>query len=286
MNFRNLTMEFWYKGRKHMLRGAGRQITIFGAGKLEKITGVESQLCMIQVMPARCNEFQWCALETTGEPERDAQLVTLLEEFSELFEEPTQLPPSRGVFDHTIVLQDGTEPVNKRPYRYPSVKKDIIENLVQQMLDQGIIQANNNPFASPVVFMGKKDGTWRLCVDYRDLNKFTVKNKFPIPVVEDLLDELEGSKVFSKIDLRSGYHQLRMTVADIPKTAFRTHSGHFEYLVMPFGLSNAPTTFQGLMNSVFKQFLRKFVLVFFDDILIYSHTLQDHLVHLKSGFWK
>lgn len=121
------------------------------------------------------------------------------------------------------------EPVNKRPYRYPSVKKDVIESLVQQMLDQGIIQPSCSPFASPVVLVGKKDGSWRLCVDYRDLNKSTIKNKFPIPVVEDLLDELGGSKIFTKIDLRSGYHQLRMAAEDVPKTAFRTHSGLFEY---------------------------------------------------------
>lgn len=147
------------------------------------------------------------ALETKDNIDKDPRIVSLLKDYRELFAEPTGLPPSRGIYDHKIVLQSGTEPINKRPYRYPSVKKDIIEELVQQMLDQGIVQPSSSPFASPVVLVGKKDGSWRLCVDYRDLNKHTVKNKFPIPLVEDLLDELGGSVIFSKIDLRAGYHQ-------------------------------------------------------------------------------
>ncbi|XP_059277948.1 uncharacterized protein LOC132032198 [Lycium ferocissimum] len=233
MNFNKLTMEFWYKGKKHLLRGN------------------QSQLCMIQVVPTMCTELY--ALETKEEANTDPRILAVIQEFRELFAEPTQLPPSKGVFDHRIVLHNG------------------------------IVQPSCSPFASPVVLVGKKDGTWRLCVDYRDLNKHTVKNKFPIPIVEDLLDELGGSTIFSKIDLRAGYHQLRMAEEDIPKTAFRTHSGHFEYLVMPFGLSNAPATFQGLMNTVFQKFLRKSVLVFFDDILI-CKTVEDHLLHLRSVF--
>jgi hypothetical protein len=158
----------------------------------------------------------------------------ILQEFSGIFEEPKELPPEREC-DHAIPLQPDAKPVNIRPYRLPHYQKDAMESIIEQLLKSEFIRNSFSPYSSPAILVKKKDGTWRLCIDYRQLNLHTVKNKYPILVIDDLLDELNGAKCFSKIDLRSGYHQVRMSSEDIKKTAFSTHLGHYEFVVCHLG---------------------------------------------------
>jgi hypothetical protein len=151
---------------------------------------------------------------------------------------------------------------------------------LKELLDLGLIRPSVSPWGAPVIFIRKKDGSWRLCIDYRQLNKATIKNQYPLPRIDDLFDQMKGATVFSKIDLRSGYHQLRIKEDDVPNTTFKTRFGHYEFTVLPFGLTNAPGVFMSLMNGVFREYLDKFVQVFIDDILIYSRTTEEHDEHL------
>ncbi|WVZ54205.1 LOW QUALITY PROTEIN: hypothetical protein U9M48_005042 [Paspalum notatum var. saurae] len=213
----------------------------------------------------------------------ETHILTLLSEFAPVFEPVSGLPPEHYC-DHVIPLVPGAQPVSVRPYRYPPALKDEIKTQVRELLHKGLIQPSSSPFSSPMLLVKKKDGSWRPVVDYRYLNALTVRGKFPIPVFDELMDELAGSSWFSSLDLNSGFHQIHLRAGEEPKTAFQTHLGHFEFKVMSFGLCGAPGTFQGAMNVTLKPLLRKCVLVFFDDILVYSKSFAEHLVHLRAVF--
>ncbi|GJR69274.1 putative reverse transcriptase domain-containing protein [Tanacetum coccineum] len=200
--------------------------------------------------------------------------VPIVRDFPEVFpEDLSGLPPTRQV-EFQIDLVPGAAPVARAPYRLAPSK-------MKELSDKGFIRPSSSPWGAPVLFVKKKDGSFRMCIDYRELNKLTVKNRYPLPRIDDLFDQLQGSSVYLKIDLRSGYHQLRVREEDIPKTAFRTCYGHYKFQVMPFGLTNAPAIFIDLMNRVCKPYLDKFVIIFIDDILIYSKNKKEHEEHLK-----
>ncbi|GJQ95667.1 putative reverse transcriptase domain-containing protein [Tanacetum coccineum] len=214
--------------------------------------------------------------------EKRLEDVPVIRDFPEVFpEDLLGLPPSRQVEFH-IELVPGAAPVARTPYRLaPAEMKELAEQL-KELSDKGFIRPSSSPWGAPVLFVKKKDGSFRMCIDYRELNKLIVKNRYPLPRIDDLFNQLQGSSVYLKIDLRSGYHQLRVREEDISKTAFRTHYGHYEFQVMPFGLTNAHAVFMDLMNRVCKPYLDKFVIVFIDDILIYSRNNKEHEEHLRT----
>ncbi|GJW98248.1 putative reverse transcriptase domain-containing protein [Tanacetum coccineum] len=219
---------------------------------------------------------------TKKEPsKKQLQDVPVIRNFPEVFPDDLPgLPPPRQV-EFRIELVPGAAPVARAPYCLaPSELKELSDQL-KELLEKGFIRPSSSPWGAPVLFVKKKDGSFRMCIDYRELNKLTVKNRYPLPRIDDLFDQLQGSSIYSKIDLRSGYHQLRIREEDIPIMAFWTRYGHYEFQVMPFGLTNAPAVFMDLMNRVCKPYLDKFVIVFIDDILIYSKNKEEHEKHLK-----
>ncbi|GMI66048.1 hypothetical protein HRI_000274100 [Hibiscus trionum] len=209
------------------------------------------------------------------------QDIRVVKEFPGVFpEELPGLPPNREV-EFGIELYENTTPVSITPYRMAPKELKELKTQLQELLDRGFIRPSMSPWGAPILFVKKKDGTMRMCIDYRQLNKLTIKNRYPLPRIDDLFDQFRGAAVFSKIDLRSGYYQLKVKDVDVPKTAFRTRYGHYEFLVMPFGLTNAPAAFMDMMNRVFHEYLDKFVVVFIDDILVYSRTEAEHEEHLR-----
>ncbi|GJR40579.1 putative reverse transcriptase domain-containing protein [Tanacetum coccineum] len=279
-----------WKNKTLIIHGDGS--TQGNVTRLNIISCTKTQKYMEKGFPIFLAHVTTKEIEDKSEKKR-LENVPIVQDFPEVFPEDLPgLPPTRQV-EFQIDLVPGAAPVARAPYRLaPSKMKELSEQL-KELSDKGFIRPSSSPWGAPVLFVKKKDGSFRMCIDYRELNKLTVKNRYPLPRIDDLFDQLQGSSVYSKIDLRSGYHQLRVREeegvkkvgvggGDIPKTAFRTRYGHYEFQVMSFGLTNAPAVFMDLMNRVCKPYLDKFVIVFIDDILIYSKNKKEHKEHLKQ----
>ena len=210
------------------------------------------------------------------------KLKELVDVFKDVFWDtlPKGRPPKRDIV-HEICTEEGMTPPSQPPYRLGLAEQDKMEEQVKDLLAQGFIRPSASPYGTPILFVPKKDGRWHVCIDYKALNKWTVKDQFPLPRIDSLLERLGQAMVFTKLDLASGYHQIAMEETSIQKTAFHTNKGHFEFLVMPFGLCNAPTTFQRLINKVFANNIGKFIAIYLDDILVFSQNLDEHWQHLQ-----
>ncbi|GJV74297.1 putative reverse transcriptase domain-containing protein [Tanacetum coccineum] len=257
-------------GETLIIRGdrSKTRLNLISCIKTEKYISRGCQVFMIQVVEKKADE-------------KRLEDIPVVKEFPDVFPEDLPgIPPVRQV-EFQIDLIPGAAPIARTPYRLAPSEMQELSNQLQELTDRGFIRPSTSPWGAPVLFVKKKDGSFRMCIDYRELNKLTIKNRYPLPRIDDLFDQLQGSSVYSKIDLRSGYHQLRVREEDIPKTAFRTRYGHYEFQVMPFGLTNAPAVFMDLMNRVCKPYLDKFVIVFIDDILIYSCNKEEHASHLR-----
>ncbi|GJT30553.1 putative reverse transcriptase domain-containing protein [Tanacetum coccineum] len=251
---------------------SGSKLNIISCTKTQKYIEKGCQVYLAQVTSKKAEDKS---------EEKRLEDVPIVREFLEVFPEDLPgLPPARQV-EFQIDLVPGAAPVARAPYRLAPAEMQELSTQLQELSDRGFIRPSSSPWGAPVLFVKKKDGSFRMCIDYRELNKLTMKNRYPLLRINDLFDQLQGSRVYSKIDLRSGYHQLRVREEDIPKTAFRTRYGHYEFQVMPFRLTNAPKVFMDLMNRVCKPYLDRFMIVFIDDILIYSKSRKEHEGHLK-----
>ena len=266
--------------RKEVIfRRPGLPVVVFYGERRRAPSGLISAISARCLLKKGCKGYLAHVVDTRSSEAR-LEDVPVVRDFLDVFPDDLPgLPPEREI-DFPIDLVPITAPISLPPYRMTPTKLKDLKAQLQELVDGGFIRPSISPWGAPVLFVKKKDGTWRLCIDYRQLNKVTIRNKYPLPRIDDLFDQLQGAKVFSKIDLRSGYHQLRIRESDISKTTFRTRYGHYEFLVMSFGLTNALAAFMDLMNRVFRPYLDKFIIVFIDDILVYSRSELEHERHL------
>ena len=266
-----------------------KEVKFHRPGKLEvKFKGIRRELSsnMIFAMAAQrmlrkgCHGYLAYVVET-GKDGTMVDEISVVRDFPDVFPDDIAGLPLEREVELTIDLIPGTEPISIPLYRMAPAEVRELKAQLEELLSKGFIKSSISPWGAPVLFVKKKDGSLRLCIDYRQLNRVTIHNQYPLPRIDELFDKLQGSRVYSKIDLRSRYHQLRVQESDVTKTAFRTRYRHYEFLVMPFGLTNAPLAFMDLMNQVFQPYLDRFVIVFIDDILVYSGSSEEHSEHLR-----
>ena len=292
----------WLQSTNPLVSWPERKLTFSTKGKSLLLKGVDAPTSSPEPVLS-CTQFRravrkcetsWICLVRPSESisedppalsNRPDWVKTLTEEYHDIFPEslPMELPPERHV-EHAIEIIPGSKPPSRPPYRMPPHHLQEMKRQIDELLKKGLIRPSTSPYGAPVLFVAKKDGTLRMCIDYRALNSITVKNAASIPRIDDILDQMNGAKVFSTIDLRWAYHQVRIRPEDVPKTAFRTRYGHFEFRVLTFGFTNGPATFQTLMNDIFRDLLDKFVIVYLDDILIFSRSEEEHEKHLRTVF--
>jgi hypothetical protein len=276
------TYHLFKNGVKYIVRAHIKKLnlSLVNVGQMKRLVNARKNFVLLMIKPKDNVEkkyFQGCDAKLKSD------LYELVNQYDEMFQEPKGLPPKRAI-QHEIRLQQDCPLPNIGIYRMSVMDNVEIKKQMQEFLGKGVIMPSTFPCGSPIVLVPKKDGTWNMCVDFRDLNKITVNKHYPLPRIDDLLDQLKDDKYFTKLDLRSGYHQIRISEGDTWNKTFKINQGLFECMVMPFGLCNAPTTFMRVMNDVLRTFLDDCVIVYLDDILIFRKYHEEHVSECKASF--
>jgi hypothetical protein len=255
---------------------------LLSALQVKRLLRSEQRAVLVQVTESTAERY--LAAMQAGDSEGlvpQKRLQVILDEYKDVFADPPDRLPLPCNHAHVIPLEPGARPVFRPMHRLTPAEKAEVETQIAELLNKGYIEPSHSPWGAPILFVPKEDGGLRMCINYWFLNKLTVKNRYPLPRIEDMLEQLQGASVFTGLDLASGYWQIRIHDEDVEKTAFRTHLGHFQWRVLSFGLTNCPSTFQQVMNDIFREYLGRFVVIYLDDILIYSKTAAEHEQHLR-----